>query len=512
MHFITTVKHYPKQHPIQSGLIVIFVIFLFSTILLINDESPAPLTTEKPVVTLTSAAQYADLQSLSLIGTARAVTEAQISAEQTGRVTTVAVSLGQTVEAGQIIATLENASERASVLQAEGVYDAAVAAAAQSGSSLEQAQIGLLAAQNDVVSLFQSAYATTNDVILNSIDDFFSNPYSSLPGLRIDGHGHTAELNAERVAYQTLLSAWQEKANTISTRSDLVAELAFSKANVQRTIDFLDVFITLFKEQDGRDRYTDDEIKSFISEFSSLKNSLINVQSAIDGARSALALTEESLEQAKISTSGGTASVADAQVKQALGALRAAEANLSKTFMRTPIKGTVNSLAIKTGDFITAFSPVAVVANNSALEIITYVSEPERSRIAIGDAVTIEQKYPGTITEIAPAVDSDTRKIEVRIATEAADIVNGDTVRVTKESTEETAVSEKIEIPLSAVKFEASDGYVFVVQEETLVAQPVVLGVVRGSSVEVLEGLSATELFVKDARGLQADTAVEVAM
>jgi len=56
---------------------------------------------------------------VSLVGTVRAVSEAQIQAERGGRVTSVRVKAGDFISAGTIIATLENASEYASLLQAE---------------------------------------------------------------------------------------------------------------------------------------------------------------------------------------------------------------------------------------------------------------------------------------------------------------------------------------------------------------------------------------------------------
>ena len=70
--------------------------------------------------------------------------------------------------------------------------------------------------------------------------------------------------------------------------------------------------------------------------------------------------------------------------------------------------------------------------------------------------------------------------------------------------------NQPVFIPLSAVKFEIEDGYIFTVENNTLVQKPVELGVVRGGSVEVVSGLSQADEFVLDARGLLADTEVEV--
>jgi multidrug efflux pump subunit AcrA (membrane-fusion protein) len=67
-----------------------------------------------------------------------------------------------------------------------------------------------------------------------------------------------------------------------------------------------------------------------------------------------------------------------------------------------------------------------------------------------------------------------------------------------------------ITIPITAIKFTDTTGSVFVVENEKLVARPVVLGTVSGSMVTVLEGIDATTPFVVDARGKTAGESVLV--
>jgi multidrug efflux pump subunit AcrA (membrane-fusion protein) len=210
----------------------------------------------------------------------------------------------------------------------------------------------------------------------------------------------------------------------------------------------------------------------------------------------------DTAKRANLTASGGTSSAADARIKQALGSLLAAQANFAKTVLRTPISGTVNSLNIKQGDFINSFVKVAEVANNNALEIVTFVSDKEREVLFIGDTVLIENQYEGLVTQIAPAIDSATRKTEVRIATENTNIKNGETVTISKEIAASETKNTTVNIPLTAVKFEIENGFIFDAVDGKLVQKPVKLGIIRGDSVEITEGLSATDPFVVDARGL----------
>lgn len=151
-----------------------------------------------------------------------------------------------------------------------------------------------------------------------------------------------------------------------------------------------------------------------------------------------------------------------------------------------------------------------MVANNNALEILTSISEQERALLQVGDEVLINDTTAGIVTNISPSISPQTGKFEVRIASEADTIAAGETVRITKVVTEQVQTSAVPRVPLTAVKFEATDGYVFVVEENTLVARPVKVGVVRGSSVEILEGIGLDDSIVKDARGLNPGEPVTV--
>lgn len=503
------VRTWTSRKSVRGG--VLLLIIVAATMVYFQSDSTNEVLedTPLPLVKTSTAAELSGERELSLIGTVRAFTEAQVTAERGGQVVSVPVTLGQSVSAGQVIAVLENAAERAAVLQAEGAYEAALSASAQSSVSVNEARNNLERAQNSAISTIRDANTTINSAVYNNIDTFFTQPNAFVPGLRIDGQGQTGFLNAERVAYQSLLNDWQSEISTLSVNDNLASVLIDSKASIDRTITFIDTFITVFNSQGGNNtQYTDTELTSFSTSFTTVRSSLIGSRTAIDTALTNLLNAEDALARAELNASGGVSSASDAQVKQALGSLRAAEANLAETILRTPIAGTVNQLSVRAGDFISSFTTAARVANNDALEIVTFVSELERKNLSVGDTVRIEDDYSGTITEIAPAVDPDTRKIEVRVAAESNAISNGDTVTVTKEIS--TSAEEEVIIPLSAVKFELENGFIFQIEDGVLTSKPVTLGTIRGGTVEILDGLAADETFVVDARGLLVGTEVEL--
>lgn len=492
------------------AVLVVIGMFVFG-----GNNEPVQVEEDARGVRLTRVGSFGDSASLELVGTVEAVDQATIEAEVGGRVTSVRVGLGDRVSAGQVIATLENASQYASLLQAEGSYEAAVAAAAQSDVSVSSAQTARAAARNDAINTFRSAYTTASSIVLNNIDEFFTNPDAQVtPGLKLDGYGYTSYLNDERVAFQDLLTEWREEANTLSNNDDLQTALNNAEARTNRVKEMVDAFIVLLNEQEPPSAYTEAELDAFSTTFTGLRANLNATLLSIENARTSLATAEETLRRAEISGTGGEVSVADANVKQALGALRAAQANYNRTILRSPIAGVVQTLAVKQGDYIGALTTAATVANQDALLITTFVSESERDRIEVGSTVAIEGGASGTITAIAPSVDPATGKIEVRIQSESTELQNGDVVDVAIETPDrplEERADDPIIIPITALKVETDRIIVFTVNDDgVLVAHEVTEGPILGSSIMIETGVTPDMEIVTDARGLNEGDRVTV--
>ena len=491
-------------------LVVVGIIFFILQSTAATEEPVTESTAATlPQVTLTSLQAEATGSSISLIGTVRAEAQAALTAEVSGQVTSVPVILGATVSPGQVIATLENRSERAAVTQAEGAYDAAVAAASQNYLGLDTAERALTQAKQQAISTVKAAYTTVNSTIRSNIDPFFASPTtSSVPGLRIDGS--TQFLNSTRVQFQSILPAWEKSSNALTIADTLTTPLQDAYQNTELALSMVDAFIEAFSDRDNRNdaRY---DIPSIQITFTNLRTDLVRTLSDLESAEIRIADAVTQVAQTEQTTMGGENSSADAQIKQALGSLQAAEANLAKTIIRSPIQGTITDLDVRTGDFVNSGATLAAVANTNALEIITFAGQSERAAFAVGDTVRIDEEAEGRVAAISPAINQATGKTEIRIYTNSDTLTNGDSVRVyTSGPTTSEATSNRF-IPITAVKFTADNSSILQVDEtNTLYEQPVTLGTIRADLVEVVTGLTPTDTFVKDARGVTAGDTVNI--
>jgi len=505
LHYITFMIQrlydwYGKR--VVRAVIVVLGILILAVIVLVSkstsDTANTDESTSLPEVTLRSIQALQNVRGFSVTGIVRAVSEAKLQTEAGGQITTVRVETGDTVRAGAILATIENSSAQAGLLQAQGAYESALASSQKNDTSLTEAKVS-------VRNAYRDTFSTTDNVVRNVIDQHFTNPDEGIGGFRLNGSGNAVEFVTERRAIGAILTTWSQ--NLTSGNANLTEEemLVEAETTLTRVSNFTTGITRIISDTDKNTSLTESERATYSTQ-------LAGARTALDSALSTISRVRSTYEQAKLSGTTGTISQSSAQLKSALGALRSAEANYEKTIVRTPISGVVNALYLKQGDYVSLGMPVALVANNGSLEIITSLSEDDLKTIQVGDSVRINSTATGTIVNIAPAIDPQTGKIEVRIsADDARSLTNGSTVAVTfMRNTDAVIASGKMIVPLSALKLLPSGPIAFGVIDNTLVGLPVTLGSILGETVEILEGLTPEREIIIDARGLNEGDRVTV--
>ncbi len=485
-------------------LLVIIGLFFFG-----GSEPEEAAEVKVSEVEVESVANLASPTAFSAVGTLSAVSEARLQTEAGGRVVSVPVAVGDFVRAGTVIATLENSSERAQLLQAEGSYEAAVAASKQSESGERSAAVALVSAENAAKTAIASSYTNGKDVLTTSIDRFYANPDSVIPGLRVGGD--TQFRAAERKAFRAIMPEWQSIAGA-SDSANLTAHIDTSIANTNKLLVLLDSFIGETSGAD-RDKTLDGlPLSSYNADLLAARTTLTTSLASLQTAKSNLINAKEAVASAAIAGPSSEVSSANAQLKIALGALRAAEANYNKTIVRSPISGAVNALYLKAGEYVSPNQPAAIIANNNGLEIATAVNQDDSLALKIGDSVSINKTATGTISAIGAGIDPNTGKIAVKISIdEPKDLKNGDTVTLDFSTGSTTVTTTDISLPLSAIKMTGSGPVVFTVSDENkLTSQAVVLGPVRGGMVVVTSGVTRDTEIVTDARGHKEGEVVTV--
>jgi multidrug efflux pump subunit AcrA (membrane-fusion protein) len=517
-------KELPSKKKYALILIETLVVVGFLSLVTLDKDSAVTQTITPRKVKIASLSEISDNEKdLPLIGTVTSVSEATIRSESSGKLNRVYKKLGDQVYAGQVIAEFENSAERAALMQAEGVYEQAKAGRDITRLNSTQSGSSLLDTKNQALNALYSAYTTLDDAIRGKTDNAFSDPrfdavklLLSIPDAQL-----TYSLETRRKAIEGMLLARDIRNRTLTTNNDLVTELTTVQGEVQMVKTYLDELSSAYSKTLQNGSFTQGSIDAGKVATQGARQSVLLSLSTVVTSRTTLSssITAKEIAGSVSNESAGSLATADAQVKQAQGAYNAAISRLQKTIVRSPITGTINSLSINTGDYVGSFSQVAIISNNGALEVISYVTEDDAKRITVGSPTKINNVITAIVTRVASAIDPVTKKIEVRIGIQeiSPSLVNGQSVRLAiskdkrKTTLTKTPASGPVLVPLSSLKLTPQGANIFTVNaSSTLVAIPVKEGAILGDQIQVLQGLAGDEIIVVDARGLKEGMTVIV--
>lgn len=510
----------------RKGIAVIIVVILILFFVFrdnAKEDTNAPTTSPRTVNTMKIEELSRSGSPLSLLGTVVSQQEAVVRGESSGRVT-VYKRLGDTVSPGAVIAEFENSTERAAVESATGAYESAQAALRASGISGSIATINtdsavttIESANTQVLNAIRSAYATLDDATRAKTNPMFANPgqrdarfVPSIPDAKL-----VIDIETAHLPILDAVTNREERNRTLTTTSDLRAELDLVETELNATVRYLDNIaraLSIAIPDASTGRTTIDAWKATVAQ---TRSGVIGSLSSVSGARTALnasisgsKIAQESLLQA---TQGGGA-IAEANLRSAKGNLDAARARLEKTIVRSPIAGSITALPVSSGDILSPYTEIATIANNGALEVLVQATEGDAAMLRIGGEVLVDKTFKGRITRIAPALDPRTKKVEVRIALiEGGKVLrNGSSVRITTERTiMKTSPDDQLRVPLTAIKITPEGSFVFTVNaSSTLVAHNVTEGALLGDMIVIADGVTPDMEIVVDARGLRSGQTV----
>jgi HlyD family secretion protein len=215
------------------------------------------------------------------------------------------------------------------------------------------------------------------------------------------------------------------------------------------------------------------------------------LQEAIEGLEKKRAALVEPADRA----------AAEARVQQAQAGLEEARVRLDRSFIRSPIDGTVYDLPVRKGSFLNAGDLVASVGNLSSLQVRIFVDEPELGRVALGMPVTVTwdalpgRRWEGTVekmpTEVVPL---GTRQIGVVLSTiqnPDLKLVPGTNVNVEITS---QVVAGGLTIPKEAIRTENGQTGVYVLRDGEVEWRPIRIGASSITRAVVVSGLAQGDM------------------
>ncbi|MEO7563862.1 MAG: efflux RND transporter periplasmic adaptor subunit [Sphingomicrobium sp.] len=235
----------------------------------------------------------------------------------------------------------------------------------------------------------------------------------------------------------------------------------------------------------------------------------------IDAARANAALAQSNYERAlalqgrgfvskaEIDSKKATRDAANAQVRVAQAQLGAARAQIGQLNVTAPTSGLILSRSVEVGQIVSPGSGALFrLAAGGAMELKAQMSQQDLTLIHTGMSASVtpvgsDRSYSGSVWQVAPVIDPQSRLGEVRITVPFESAIRPGGFAEARISAGATTAPM---LPQSAVLSDDAGNYVYIVNARNEVERRAVkIGEVGETGVTIAEGLSGSESVVLSA-------------
>ena len=437
---------------IAGGVAAYFLLFAKPKVTASASEEPALQTTK---------VRRGDLRvSTTGSGSLAAGTEVDLAFPTSGTVGTLAVSVGDEVEEGQLLAALADTSS----LEA----------------ALAQKQLAYLQAQQALDSLYENTGLATAEAYKAVVEAQSAYDDALYDSQRTDYARCSQSVNTSNAA-------------SYERAKEELERLTECCGNSDEWIEAKNVFDTAYANWVYCSAYTDDEVIEYDAELEVAKASLVEAQENL-----------EELQQ-NDGVNNDEVALAQAQLDLAKANLQLAQENLEGATLVTPISGTVISIEAGVGEAVSTDTYITI-ADMDALQVVVYVDETDLDQLQIGQPTEIvfdafpDTLFFGEVVQVEPEltssggynlaaglsslnVDETNTSIRLLLGSNATvEVIGGD-------------VQDALLVPVDALRDLGGEYAVFVQDENSELTMRIVeVGLMDYTYAEILSGLEEGEI------------------
>jgi HlyD family secretion protein len=449
-------------------------------------------------------------QTVLATGDVTSSTDLDLGFKNSGTVQNVNVNVGAQVTKDQVLATLDQKDQLATLTSAQGALAAATANYDKvvAGSSSEDIAVAQ-AAVNSAQSALTTTQAQQQVLVNNAFSALLNAGLAAIPS-------STNSTTATATISGTYASSQQGQYEISLSQTGGGLNINYQGLETGTT-PFTDgipialgnrgLFITFSASGtfSSVDTWTvpvpNTQASTYLTAYNAYQSALQTQASATAAAQSALDQAQANLALKKAQARPADIEAAKAQILSAQGQVQAANAALENTIIRAPSSGTVTKVDVKVGQTTAALSEALVLENIDQLHLEADISEANVAQIQTGqmidvtfDAIGPDKHYNATVTnlDLSSTVVSGVVNYKLTASLDKADEIKpGMTANMTIHTGEKDGV---LAIPSRAIVLNGETQYVRVITNDKTKAysqQPIQTGFqADGGLVEVTSGLS----------------------
>jgi HlyD family secretion protein len=219
--------------------------------------------------------------------------------------------------------------------------------------------------------------------------------------------------------------------------------------------------------------------------------------------RSAALVSRGFISKADLDRKKGALDAANARVRLAQAQLGATRAQIGRLDIRASSSGLILARSIEVGQIVgPSAGALFRLARGGEMEMRAELSQQDLAFVHVGQAASVtpigsDRSYAGSIWQVSPVINPQTRVGEVRIAVPYSPTIRPGGFAQAKIASGSTTAPM---LPQSAVLADEKGNYVYIVNSKNLVERRAIkIGEVSDSGVTVAEGLSGQEAVVLSA-------------
>ena len=389
------------------------------------------LSGKKEIVLETVRAEQGELfQEVTVTGRVVPVSNIALAFEKSGRVVRINADVSDQVSEGQVLVELDSEEVSAQLRQAEASVSAEKAKLAEllrgartedvriKETELQKARQDLANEYASVPDVLQDAYTKTDDAIRKQINSLFTSE-DTTPQLTFSVSNSQKKIDAEagRLRLSAVLISWQDELLGISVSSSQAAldsALVNAKSRLSEARSFLSIVMDTTLSASSLDADTKTAYLGYVSTARTNVNTALAAVNQQDQELSSQKLVVQRIEnELALKLAGASSeevSAQQAKVEQAQANVSVIRAQLNKSFLRSPIRGTVTEQNAKVGQIVSANQTIMTVISQSNLEVDANVPEADMAKLQLGNAVRItldaygdDVLFTGKVVRIDPA-------------------------------------------------------------------------------------------------------------
>ncbi len=507
--FIKKTSSSIKLHPYISGVIGIVVIGI--GIFVFTRSTP---TAESITVTRGSISQ-----EVTVTGKTKPAQTVALAFDRGGRVTRIAVQVGDTVYPGQVLAQTDASELAAQLTEAEGALASQQAKLEDLQKGSRPEDIAIRQAEADkasqdlanyygsVADTINDAYSKSDDAVRKQTYDMFTGGDETNLSLGFTTNNSQAKSDVEnqRAISSQTLTIWKNEIPSLSATTDqntLDDTLAKALVRMNGFRTFISRLSDALAGQNGLSATTVSTYKGAITTArTSLNTAFSNINTLAQNISSQKITVARALSQLALTKAGSTPQAIQAQaalVTQAQGNVDSVRAQIGKTIIRSPIAGVVTTQDAKLGEIATTGSPLISVITASNLQIESNVPEVDIGKITVGNPVDITldafsgEHFSGHVVAVDPAetiVDGVVNyKITVSFDQKQEKIKSGLTANLRIETLRKEGA---LTLPQYAILENDNGSFVRITENGETKEVPVTIGIrSTNGTVEILSGVT----------------------